>query len=135
MESSFVRLEYRLTKELKTSIHFGIQEFQSLIYPFTNLIRLEIDQGYSKAKGVDYWLRIRNCNNWKKCDLITGVKPTGLKSVFYGDHKPNGKTLIVFQFSPCKKELVIDYFKSQKSTRLDTLQNYLQTHPFKFPIH
>jgi hypothetical protein len=86
---------YKPIKVNKTSTIYEIKQPHPEDY-FTNLIRLEVDQGFSKAKPV-YWFRLRNESNWSKCATPTGLFKTIKPNVYFGDLKTSkGKTLILF---------------------------------------
>ena len=80
--------------------------FNSFITP---VVKLEDDQGFSKAKGVRYHFKVRNEKNWSKCKVITGLFPTTNNELFYGDFKSKkGKTLMVFKIS--RKQPVLEVY-------------------------
>lgn len=79
--------------------------FDSFLTP---VVKLEDDQGFSKAKGVKYHFRIRNEKNWNKCKVITGLFSTTNREVYFGDYKSkNGKTLMIFKISREKPTLQV----------------------------
>jgi len=108
---------YKPTKVNKASIIYNIDYTRYLRNPncddfFTNLIKIEKDQGYSKA-NAKYWLRIRNQSNWSKCQTPTGLFKTIRQNVFRGDILSNKvKSLILFYFDEEYNELRI--FKYQR---------------------
>lgn len=80
----------------------------------TDLIRVEKDRNFHRAStNLDYWLRLRNCNNWSKCDIITGLFKTSISNLYYGDYIHNAKKhLLVFQFNADRTQLTIDYYQN-----------------------
>ena len=65
----------------------------------TDLIRIENFRKYSNGKGFDKYLRLRNTNNWSKCEQVTGLFFTDHPNLFYGDRLHGGRrNLIIFQF-------------------------------------
>lgn len=77
----------------------------------TDLIRIEDFRKYSNGKGFDKYFRLRNVNNWSKCEKVTGLKFTDNKNLFYGDRLHAGRrNLIVFHFNDNRSRLTIDYY-------------------------
>lgn len=106
------QLVYKVTKVLKS---YSVYELDYSIPSkgiLTPLIRIENFRGYSNAKDIEYYLRIKDNSNWNKCKLISGLKITESKNIYYGDHFNNGsKSLMIFEFSDDKSTLIIHYFK------------------------
>ena len=93
---------YKPVKINKTSSIYEIEQTHKVREPkpddyFTDLVRIEQYQGYSKAYNLTHYFRIRNQGNWSKCKAPTGLFKTIKPNVFYGDLKTSkGKTLIIF---------------------------------------
>ncbi|ESU29482.1 hypothetical protein FLJC2902T_08880 [Flavobacterium limnosediminis JC2902] len=48
-------------------------------------------------------MRIRNTNSWKTSEAVTGLRPTGIKNIYYGDkRKGEKKSLLIFHFTEGK---------------------------------
>lgn len=95
---------------------------------FTNLIKIEQYQGYSKAYNLSHYFRIRNTTNWSKCKTPTGLFKTIKPNVFFGDLKTNkGKTLIVFHFDSDDTLRIYKYANGYYPNRkiLDAIINQL----------
>ncbi|QBO57446.1 hypothetical protein [Chryseobacterium salivictor] len=60
-----------------------------------DLIRTEKNNGFNSITGAENLLRIRNTNNWTKCNLA-GLRPTGTPNFYYSDLPVNNvKSLIL----------------------------------------
>jgi len=124
---------YKPIKINKQSRIFELSETQRLRHNqpneiLTELLRIEKDQGFSKAKDVAYWLRIRNQSNWSKCETPTGFKKTDKPNVFYGDIKTDrGKTLVIFKFQDDESLKIFNYQNGfyPKKTQLKKIINKL----------
>lgn len=106
--------KYKAIKVNKTSIIYEIDRPEPIkeTHPedyLTNLIKIEKDQGFSKA-NVCYWLRVRNESNWNKCETPTGLFRTLNPKLYHGDIKTNkGKTLILFYFDEVNNLQIFTY--------------------------
>ena len=106
---------YKPIKINKQSRIYELSETQRLRHNqpneiLTERVRIEKDQGFSKAKNVAYWLRIRNQSNWSKCETPTGFKKTKKANVFYGDIETDrGKSLIIFKFENDESLKIFNY--------------------------
>lgn len=108
---SHVRHIFKEFKALKVYAIYELTNVFNGSNQLTETIRIEQFRGFSKGKGFDEYLRLRNTKNWAKCEQVTGLKYTKVNHIFYGDHKRNGvKSLIIFNFSGDRKILTIDYF-------------------------
>jgi len=124
---------YKPIKINKQSRIFELSQTQRLRHKqqdefLTELVRVEKDQGFSKAKDVVYWLRIRNQSNWSKCQTPTGFKKTDKTNVFFGDIKTDrGKTLIIFKFQDDESLKIFNYQNGfyPKKTQLKKIINKL----------
>lgn len=77
----------------------------------TDLIRIEDFRKYSNGNGFDKYLRLRNTNNWSKCEQVTGLYFTENKNLFFGDRLHGGRrNLIVFHFNDDRSKVTIDYY-------------------------
>ncbi|MDM1530146.1 hypothetical protein [Myroides odoratimimus] len=77
----------------------------------TEVLRIEDFRGFSKAKGIEKYLRLRTTANWATSEKVTGLRPTFKQNVFFGDRVFNGKrSLLVFVFND--NQLKIDVYRS-----------------------
>ncbi len=79
----------------------------------TELVKLERFQGYSKAKNIELYFRLRNESNWSRCEVVTGLFATMDKDVFYGNRKTksdNKRTLLIFRISKDRRNVEIMEF-------------------------
>lgn len=114
--NNFVRHTYQVSKELKSYTVYQFVEVKSNTNLLTDLIRIEPFLNKSKANNFNDYFRIYNKSSWAKSDLITGLKSTSTKGLFFGDcRKPNligntTKSLLLFYFVPTTDKLIIDVF-------------------------
>ena len=93
---------YKPVKVNKTSTIYEIEQTKGIREPkpedyFTDIVKIEQYQGYSKAYNLTHYFRIRDNANWSKCKTPTGLFRTIKPNVFFGDLKTSkGKTLILF---------------------------------------
>lgn len=105
---------FDLTHEVKTYSVFTLNQSKSSnIKLLTDMLRIEIYQGKSNAKGIDRYLRLRTSTNWQSCEMVTGLRVTKKPRVFTGDRIVNGKkNLLVFVFSSDYRTLKIDVYRA-----------------------
>ena len=85
---------------------------------FTKLVKLEVFQGYSKAKNLVYYFRLRDKSNWSKCKLVTGLFRTIKPNLFFGNIKENNyKTLIIFLIDDESNLVIHKYPKGYNPSR------------------
>lgn len=70
------------------------------------LIRTEKNNGFNSITGAENLLRIRNANNWTKCNL-TGLRPTETANFYYSDLPVNGVKSLIVVFIPDDWETVV----------------------------
>lgn len=126
---------YAPIKNSKTATTFELQsisqkpEQSNLI--FTSVVRLEVFQGFSKAKNLVFYFKLRDNPNWKKCTSVTGLFRTINKNIFIGDLRNNrqskkSKTLLIFRLCTSGK-LQIFRFPSgfyPTSSKVDDVVTY-----------
>jgi len=106
-----VRHSYKVCKALKSYTVYQLAETQENTV-LTEKIRIEKFRFFSNGSGFDDYLRLRNTNNWKTCEQVTGLFKTEYPGLFFGDRIHSGtKNLLIFQFSKDFESLTIDYFK------------------------
>lgn len=130
----YIRHVYKLTNELKSYSVYQFDEVQRGENLLTDLLRIEQFQGKSSTTRVDDYLRLRtDTKSWTRSQLITGLRPTTIHSLFSGDCKPIGKpstvkTLLIFLFSKDRKTLKIDVYSSFYPNHEETLENIINTY-------
>lgn len=70
------------------------------------LIRTEKNNGFNSITGAENLLRIRNANNWTKCNLA-GLRPTETDNFYYSDLPINGVKSLIVVFIPDDWETVV----------------------------
>lgn len=89
----------------------------------TDLIRIENFRHFSKGRGFEKYLRLRNTQNWNKCEMVTGLFITDNPELFYGDRLYGGKrNLIVFHFTENGRLLTIDYYNGYYPKEEDLIE-------------
>ena len=98
----------------------------------TDHIRIENFRHFSNGKGFDKYLRLRNTNNWGKCEMVTGLFFTNHPNLFYGDRLCGGRrNLMIFQYSNDRNKIVIDYYTGyspNKQALLNLLEKYYESY-------
>ena len=122
----FTRHFYKVEKALKTYCVYSLVKTVSsktkitrartgpekLLQILTDTLRIEKYNGYSKATGINFYLRLRTDSNWQRCQKVTGLRPTGRKLLFEGNLLDNGKkSLLLFDFNKETGGLIIDVYK------------------------
>ncbi len=99
------KLTYRIDTVKKT---FRQYLLQSADRPglLPELIRTEKNNGFNSISGAENLLRIRNANNWTKCNLA-GLRPTGTPNFYYSDLPVNGVKSLIVVFIPDDWETVV----------------------------
>jgi hypothetical protein len=127
--NDYTRHLYHLKEALRVYSYYQLKYVENGTNQLTELIRIEDYRGFSRGCGFDKYLRLRTSSNWKKGEQVTGLKFTKNDNIFFGDRIHNGvKNLILFQFSPDRKTLIIDYFKGFYPKNKEVLQNLLINH-------
>lgn len=109
-----IRHTYNVIKVLKSYSIYSLSQVDWNKNQLTDIIRIEKFRGMSNASNINHYLRLRNTSNWKSCELVTGLRPTKIKGIFYGDRqqphqiKTGNKTLLIFGFTNDTKMLFID---------------------------
>ncbi len=135
----YIRHTYKVINELKSYTVYELIEIYK-INPITenknlltDILRIEKFQGNSNASNINDYLRLRNCSNWSKSELVTGLRPTLKENLFYGDWRKleNSnpiKTLLMFSFSKDKQTLIIDVYRGFYPNHNGILQNIITTY-------
>jgi hypothetical protein len=81
--------------------------------------------------GANLILRAHNGKKWAD-KTITGLRPTEIHNVYYGDHNNGQKNLILFQFSDDEEHLVIDYFNGFYPFNPTMSNDLINNHSFSY---
>ncbi|WCM40859.1 hypothetical protein MG290_07685 [Flavobacterium sp. CBA20B-1] len=119
---------FYLTHEVKSYSVFTHNFIKSSnIQLLTETLRIEVYRGKSNAKGIETYLRLRTSTNWQTCEMVTGLRPTKNRNVFYGDRKVNGKrNLLIFEYLDNDKALKIDVYRAFYPNTPKILQDILK---------
>jgi len=116
--SAIIRHSYKIERSKKVYSVYQLIEKKVIsnnglnenIPVLPEFVRIEQFRHFSKGMGFEHYFRIKTTNNWQTSEMVTGLYKTKNKLVFYGDHRRNGRNLIIFQFSENKEQLTIDYY-------------------------
>lgn len=119
---------FDLTHQLKSySVFTHDITKSSNIQLLNEVIRIELYRGKSNATNIETYLRLRTSTNWQTCEMVTGLRPTKNRNVFYGDRKVNGKrNLLVFEYLNNGKALKIDVYRAFYPNTPKILQDILK---------
>lgn len=109
---AFIRHRYKIASSLKSYAVYNLDSTTggNLL---TDVLRVEKFNGKSNATNIDQYLTLRTSTNWEKSQKVTGLRPSKVRGVFYGDHptlRKSRKSLIVFVFSDDRARLTIDVY-------------------------
>ncbi len=129
MATQHKKYVFRVLKRFGTTRHYQSEIELNPNDLLTSKINISIDRGFSNAKNIMYWLKLRKVNKWG--GQLTGLKITSNKRLYYGDiPKRNGKPkhLLIFIFKNGDEEVLIHLYKdfypnSKELQRI--LDNYL----------
>lgn len=128
----YSRQIYKVDKVLKSYTVFRlVSVVDSKTIKLGVLVRLEPFRGKSNSTGANRFLRSHNGNKWAD-KTITGLRPTEINNVFYGDHNNGQKNLLLFQFSKDGEHLVIDYFNGFYPFNPTTANELISNHSFLY---
>lgn len=130
--AKFTRHIYKIEKALKSYSVYQLSRSEFGECKLTSFLRIEEYRGFSNATGIKDYLRLRDTNNWATCEMVTGLRPTTKELVFYGNRAKGAKSLLLFQFSPDRKTLIIDVFPAFYPNHKGILQKIVETHPYHF---
>lgn len=134
----FIRHIYRRVNKTKSASDYELVKAIGGDPQLTHKVRIERFNGRSDARGIDYYLRLRNTSNWQTCKQVTGLRPGAIPRTFYGDFpkaktgKPQPESLILFQVNEDGEELVIDFFRKFYPYKEGQRLNILRNHDFKY---
>jgi hypothetical protein len=127
----YIRHTFKVTSELKSYTIYQLVEVRGNKNLLTDILRIEKFQGKSNALNINDYLRLRNTNNWNKCEQVTGLKQTKNKDLFYGDRRnkeTSKRTLLLFLFSNYRQTLIIDVYRGFYPNHNGILQNIINTY-------
>lgn len=127
--NDYTRHIYEVRKVLRVYTVYQLKHVQKGANQLTELIRIEDYRGFSRGSGFNEYLRLRTSSSWAKSEKVTGLKFTKNENIFFGDRLHNGKkNLLLFQFTPDRKTLVIDYFPAFYPANKETIQELISSH-------
>jgi len=106
------RYVFHVINRFDTTRHYQSEKKLNTDDLMTSKINIAVDRGFSKAKNVMYWFKLRKFNKWS--NPVTGLKITSNKRLYYGDiPKRNGKPnhLMIFIFKNGDEEVFIDIYR------------------------
>lgn len=113
----YIRHTYKVLKVLKSYTIFERVKVENNTNLLTDIIRIEKFRGKSNATNIDYYLRLRNTSNWSKCEMVTGLRKTKIRGLFYGNRQVKNKfntikkTLLIFVVPKDPKTLIVDVYR------------------------
>lgn len=124
-----IRHIYTVCKVFETVRHYELIEVSNGTAILTPKININKDRQYSNAKDVLYWLKLFENKKWTT--VVTGLKVTQNKRLYYGDLTKtyNGKktktNLLIFVFT--NDSLFVDVFPCYypESVLNDILKGYV----------
>lgn len=127
--NDYTRHIYHISKALRVYTVYRLKYVENGANQLTELIRIEDYRGFSRGCGFNDYLRLRTSSSWAKSEKVTGLKFTKDKNIYFGDRLNNGKKhLLLFQFSPDRISLIIDYFPNYYPASIETIQELIRTH-------
>jgi hypothetical protein len=130
----YIRHTFEVVKVVKSYSIYQICEVTGTKNLLTDLLRIEKYFGKSNAQNIDHYLRLRTTTNWSTSQMITGLRPTSKKVLFYGDWfqtdqlNNRKKTLLLFTFSNDGQTLFIDVYRGFYPNHKGILQNIINTY-------
>ena len=79
---------YTLDEVKKSFRQYKLSNYEKIA--FSELIRIEKNNGYNSTTGAENLFKIRDTTNWSKC-TITGLRPTETPNFYYADLPIKGK--------------------------------------------
>ena len=127
--AEYYRHVYKVERERKGYIVYELVQADKEL--LTDLLRVEKYYGKSNATGIEDYLRLRTSTSWDKSEKVTGLRPTQIPGVYYGDRVQNGiKSLLLFQFSEDRTTLFLDVFPAFYPLVEGLRQRMIKEHDF-----
>jgi hypothetical protein len=129
------RYFYKLNTALESYSVYEIMAGTEQKLLLTEILRIEKFREKSQSKNIVDYLRLRTTTNWETCELITGLRPTSKRGLYYGDWlKKNmlgntAKHLLILQFSKDKEYLFIDIYKGFYPANKRSHQRIINAYP------
>ena len=103
--------EYKRVKANKCDNQYLLEgELQENTF-LTGRIKIEAFQGFSSARNLGEYFRLRGATSWKNGEQVTGLWKTDYPHIYYGDRRTKkGKTLILFVYGVDKDTVTIHEF-------------------------
>jgi hypothetical protein len=126
--ADYIRHTYKVLKELKSYTIYTLSNSEGNVNLLTDILRIEKFQGKSNASNITDYLRLKNTTNWNTSEMITGLRTTNKKGLFYGDwlnKRTQKRTLLLFTFSNDEQTLLIDVYRGFYPNHKGILQNII----------
>lgn len=126
----YIRHTYKVSNVLKSYTVYSLSHVDWNKNQLTDIVRIEKFQGKSSATQINDYLRLRNTTNWSKCKMVTGLRPTNIEGLFYGDSVTSNKkkTLLIFHMQKDRSTLIIDVYRGFYPYHKGMLQNIINTY-------
>lgn len=124
---SYIRHYFKVQKIVKSYTVFEFDNSKPIINLLTDEIRIEQFRHLSNGKGFKEYLRIKNESSWNKSKCITGLKVTTDSNIYYGDMN-NKTSLLIFQFSNDRQNLILDIYRGYYPFKMELLQNIIKAY-------
>lgn len=127
-QPEYIRHTYKVTNDLKSYKVYELDEVIGNNNLLTDIIRIEKYQGKSNASNIIDYLRLKTTTNWKTSELVTGLRQTAQKGLFYGNRlnkETHKKTLLLFTFLTDRQTLFIDVYRGFYPNHNGILQNII----------
>ncbi|HEU4789804.1 MAG TPA: hypothetical protein VFS71_08975 [Flavobacterium sp.] len=122
----FHRHIYKVSNNVKSYTIYELLELPKGINFLSDFLRIEPYQGKSQTKGVSICSRLRTSSNWATSKDVTGLRPTNIKGIYYGDRLRNDiKNLLIFRFLEVKDGL---FGEPEIRLNIDVYPNYYPNH-------
>lgn len=108
MEAQIIVHRYTATKFNKCDTQYQITHSLPITSALTERVRVEAFQGYSNARNLSEYFRLRGATNWKDGKQVTGLWKTQRAQIFFGNQlTTKGKSLILFRFENDRQTLIV----------------------------
>lgn len=133
---NFTRFLYQLDDKKETVSKYFLyntEPYQNQ-YLFTEWIQIEKDFRKNNCSNINYWIRKKDAPTWQNSNLVTGLRETNLKGIYYADEVNNKgvKSLLLVQICNDIDIIVIDYFKNFYPYTLAKRLDFINKHQFEF---
>ncbi len=128
------RYFYKLTSKLESYSVYEVIAGTEKKLLLAEILRIEKFNEKSQSRNIKDYLRLRTTENWNTCELITGLRTTQKRGLFYGDWLKKNvlgntiKHLLLIQFDESRNYLFIDVFKGFYPKNKTTLKKIICTY-------